>query len=107
MVVGDHTIGGKPNEKVDFSKITDGSSNTIAVVEVTGLGINWEEPKDITVDELTRLVTTQGKTSNHPGGFNVALADGSVRFIPNTIDPKILRDLLLRDDGHPIPPGAF
>jgi prepilin-type processing-associated H-X9-DG protein len=107
MVVGDHTIGGKPNEKVDFSKVTDGLSNTIAVVEVTGLGINWEEPKDITVDELLRLVATRGNMSNHPGGFNVALADCSVRFIPNTIDPKVLRDLLLRDDGHPIPPGTF
>jgi prepilin-type processing-associated H-X9-DG protein len=107
MVVGDHTIGGKPNETVDFSKITDGLSNTIAVVEVTGLGINWEEPKDITVDELIRLVGTPGKTSPHPGGFNVAFADGSVRFIPSTIGAEPLRNLLLRDDGHAIPPGAF
>ena len=107
MVVGDHTVGGKPNEKVDFSKITDGTSNTIAVVEVTGLGINWEEPKDITVDELIRLVATPGKTSRHPGGFNVALADGSVRFISNTIDPEVLRNLLMRDDGHALPPGTF
>src|SRR5208283_3296801 len=107
MVVGDHTIGGKPNETVDFSKITDGTSNTIAVVEVTGLGINWEEPKDITVDELIRLVGSPGKTSPHAGGFHVLFADGSVRFIPSTINPDVLRDLLLRDDGHAIPPGTF
>ena len=60
MIVGEHTFGGKPNETVDFTKITHGPSNTIAVVEVTGLGINWEEPRDITIDELMGLLAAHG-----------------------------------------------
>jgi prepilin-type N-terminal cleavage/methylation domain-containing protein/prepilin-type processing-associated H-X9-DG protein len=37
--------------------------------------------------------------SNHPGGCNIALADGSVRFVSNTMDMLTLRRLATRDDG--------
>ncbi len=98
MVVGEDTVGGKPNETVSLAQITRGSSNTIAVVEVTGLNINWEEPKDITVDELIqRLANHKANASAHPGGFNALMADGSVLFISSTIDSQALRTLLLRD----------
>ena len=38
--------------------------------------------------------------SNHPGGVNVALADGSVRFISNTIDLDIWRALSTPPGGE-------
>ena len=90
MVVGDHTIGGKPNEKVDFNKVTDGLSNTIAGRgwRLRAWGSTGEQPKDITVDELLRLVRTRGKMSNHPGGFNVALADGSCDSLRTPSTPR-------------------
>ena len=28
-----------------------------------------------------------------PGGFNVGMGDGAVRFLPNTIDPKTIQGL--------------
>jgi hypothetical protein len=98
MIVGKDTIGGTPNEAVKMRDIIDGTSNTIMVVEVSGLGINWEEPRDVTVDEFVDIVAksaTQGRRSPHPGGFNALTADGLVHFIENTIDPKTLRALLL------------
>jgi prepilin-type processing-associated H-X9-DG protein len=36
----------------------------------------------------------------HPGGVNVSLSDGSVRFASETIDVKILMKLACRDDGE-------
>ena len=40
--------------------------------------------------------------SAHPGGIQVVLADGSVRFVTETLQMQILRDLANRDDGHPL-----
>ena len=98
MIVGKDTLGGTPNEAVKIRDIIDGTSNTIMVVEVSGLGINWEEPRNVSVDEFLDLVAksaARGRTGSHPGGFNALTADGLVHFIENTIDPKTLRALLL------------
>jgi prepilin-type N-terminal cleavage/methylation domain-containing protein/prepilin-type processing-associated H-X9-DG protein len=44
--------------------------------------------------------------SKHPGGVNVALCDGSVQFISNTIDLTIWRALSTTNGGEP-PAGNF
>jgi prepilin-type processing-associated H-X9-DG protein len=36
----------------------------------------------------------QGISSDHPGGVNAVFADGSIRFLSDTIDPKTLAELL-------------
>ena len=100
-IVGKDTVAGAPNEQVTLSDITDGTSNTIMLVEISGLNINWEEPRDVTVEEFMGMVA-KGRASNHPGGFQAAMADGSVHFISYGIAPKTLRALLLRNDGQPI-----
>jgi len=108
MIVGPGTIGGLPNEKVGFRDVTDGTSNTILLVEVVGTGIQWMEPTDLSIDELSlRLNDGSDKSisSNHSGGAMVAFADGSVRFLANGIDPVTLRRLILRNDGQAI--GGF
>lgn len=38
--------------------------------------------------------------SSHPGGFNAALADGSIRFIAYDINPTTFRNLGVRNDGN-------
>ena len=40
--------------------------------------------------------------SSHSGGFNTVFADGSVHFIPYTIDPTIFSFLGNKSDGQPI-----
>jgi prepilin-type processing-associated H-X9-DG protein len=41
--------------------------------------------------------------SLHGNGANFALADGSVRFIGDSIPQAVLRLLCIRNDGEPIP----
>ncbi|MFO0821438.1 MAG: DUF1559 domain-containing protein [Pirellulales bacterium] len=40
--------------------------------------------------------------SNHPGGANFALADGSVRFLSQTLSLVNLQRLSVRNDGNPV-----
>jgi prepilin-type N-terminal cleavage/methylation domain-containing protein/prepilin-type processing-associated H-X9-DG protein len=39
--------------------------------------------------------------SDHPGGVNMAMVDGSVHFIEETADPDVLNYLANRNDGKP------
>ncbi len=105
MIVGEGTVGGKPNEVVTLADIPDGAMNTICVIEVVGAGLKWTEPRDMTVDEAIAYIThpeASGLKHAHPGGVNALFADGSVHFIPKTIDPQTLRNLLTRDDGQKV-----
>ncbi|MCA9218829.1 MAG: DUF1559 domain-containing protein, partial [Planctomycetales bacterium] len=40
--------------------------------------------------------------SFHPGGAQVLMADGSTRFIADTIDPNVLQSLLTRSGGEQV-----
>ncbi|MBM4091964.1 MAG: DUF1559 domain-containing protein, partial [Planctomycetes bacterium] len=87
-------------EGVSFRNITDGTSNTIMVLEVNDeASVIWTKPDDLQFDVNNPLA---GLGKAHPGGFNVALADGSVRFISITIDPQLFLRLLQMADGQPV-----
>jgi hypothetical protein len=81
--------------------IVDGFSNTIMTVEAPAKkAVVWTKPDDFEYDEQNPL---RGLTGFRPGIFLAGLADGSVRPIVNSIDPKILKYLFERNDGQFIP----
>jgi prepilin-type processing-associated H-X9-DG protein len=83
-----------------LAKISDGSSNTILVLEVNDdAAVVWTRPDDLEYDADDPLA---GLGTAHPGGFNAAFADGSVRFLVNaTMDPQLFLGLLKMADGQP------
>ncbi len=105
MITGEGTVGNLPNEFTKMADIRDGTSNTIAIVEIVDAGIEWSEPRDLTLGQLSmRLNDGSGNSpsSRHPGGLNVLLCDGSTTFIAENIDPGTLDLLFRRDDGTPV-----
>ena len=46
-------------------------------------------------------------TSNHPGGVNVAFADGSVKFVKDTVDLKAWWSLGTRAGGEVVSADSF
>lgn len=53
------------------------------------------------------LLSVGGFHSNHPGGFNALMADGSARFIKHTIAFSTLALLANPRDGEPISPESY
>jgi prepilin-type processing-associated H-X9-DG protein len=86
-------------EGTKLQDMTDGTSNTFMVAEGKD-PVPWTRPDDIAVapEELTREVVG----SRHPGGFNAALCDGSVRFIKMSVNPLVFRALVTRNGGEVI-----
>jgi hypothetical protein len=102
MPTGPGTIG-QSNRGVRPKDISDGFFNTILLTEACGLQIIWTEPRDFDASKQPIGVNFRGTeqrdspgfaSSYHKGGAHVELADGSVRFISENINPEVLESLI-------------
>jgi hypothetical protein len=89
-------------ETLQLKQITDGTSNTIAVVEADDdHAVIWTKPDDIEID-LTDPYRGLVNPALH--GFYTAICDGSVRLISDKTDVKNLGRLFKANDGEPLEP---
>jgi hypothetical protein len=87
-----------------ISEITDGTSNTLIVIEVPPKhAVHWMSPQD--ADEPMILSISNNDELAHTGGVQGALADGSIRFLSATIAPETRRALITRNGNEPL--GEF
>ncbi len=79
-------------ESRKISEITDGTANTILVVEVAKSGVNWMQPVDVSIESLAQGIgdpddnlmgggNNVSASSYHPGVVNAAFADAHVESI--------------------------
>jgi prepilin-type processing-associated H-X9-DG protein len=85
-------------EGIRIADITDGTSNTILVVEA-GESVPWSKPADLPF-AANNPVPKLG--AFYPNGFNAAFCDGSVHFLSRTIEEAVLRALITRNGGEVI-----
>jgi prepilin-type N-terminal cleavage/methylation domain-containing protein/prepilin-type processing-associated H-X9-DG protein len=131
-----------PNSRTAISKVTDGTSHTLAVGERTYFFRDWMDGASYVGVPPTRICTEAslnvrypinadretfgyyvgdpeapaGKTtmllndlyfgSQHSGGANFCVADGSVQFLRETIDFTVYQDLCTKN-GDEINSGEF
>ncbi len=111
-VSGAHTIfDPKVPEGVKIASITDGTSNTIAVIEAKG-GVLWTKPQSevpfVEGHGPAELETFgEALSSQSLDGLNAVFCDGSVRFLRNSVSLEILKALITRDGGEVLPPDSF
>ena len=86
------------NKPTQIINITDGLSNTLMAVEAEE-PVVWTNPNDLAFDPtkaLPKMLSIDGK-------FSAAYCDGSVRSFKVPIDQEILKLLIQKNDGKPIP----
>ena len=85
------------NSRYRVTDITDGSSNTLMVVEAAA-GVPWTAPQDL----IYEAGKPPPKVNGHfKTGFNAVFADGSVKYLPVNAPDAIRRGQIVR---HPVGP---
>ena len=102
------------NSKLKFRDVTDGLSNTIMVGERSGqLGSSlWQGNIPLAAESFARIVGVADHVPNspvghfedfrsyHTAGANFMRADGSVQWLPQTIDEDTYRAMASRSGGE-------
>jgi hypothetical protein len=104
-----------PGRGRPMKEFKDGLSKTILLIEASGRGVHWMEPRDLTLDEAVELLTSKPETGHTyvRDGFltstcyktavrHVAYCDGSVQEIGQIADAQIARALLTAAGGETI-----
>jgi prepilin-type processing-associated H-X9-DG protein len=91
-----------------FEDITDGLPQTMMVIETTRNHGSWTAGGLMSVrgvDPVTQPYIGQNRPFGgyHPGGANVLMADGSVRFLRETIDPRVFEAMATIAGGEMVP----
>ncbi len=117
---------------VGFRKVVDGTSKTLLVAECAGRGIDspglkggdlygaWASGENTfrvgngpinsgrgPNYEQRGFFLEEDIVSDHPGGANVVMCDGSVHYLADTIEVEIIRWLASRDGRETIPGNAL
>jgi prepilin-type processing-associated H-X9-DG protein len=82
--------------------ISDGESNTIAAGEAASDFKPWGNPTNWRDPGLGINKSPVGFGSASPGGANFLFVDGSVRFLKNTINPRVIKALATPTGGEKV-----
>jgi hypothetical protein len=87
VFVGPHTLYEPGEPPLSFAGVKDGTANTIFAVEATDT-VPWPQPKEL---EYNRNGPLPSLGLEGRKGFNVALLDGSVRFVTDKTSADAIR----------------
>jgi type II secretory pathway pseudopilin PulG len=85
--------------------VRDGTSNTMAVFEVSRDHGPWIRGGQSTIRPLTKQPYINGPDGiggNHPGGAVIMMLDGSVRFVSEQVSPEVMEGLSTINGGETI-----
>jgi hypothetical protein len=105
MIVGSGAVSDGPKSASTWD-ITDGSANTLLVVETCDSGIHWAEPRDLTLENVLKHLEkpeVPGIQSHHRNGqVAVSFCDGHLSTLQENFDPIVLKSLITIAGGEEI-----
>jgi prepilin-type processing-associated H-X9-DG protein len=98
--------------RTTLADITDGASSTMIVAESARVRGSWLAGGPATVRgldsaELPYIGPGRQFGGIHSSGTNIGFADGSVRFVSDTINPRILEAISTIAGGETVTPNDF
>ena len=84
-----------------LSEITDGSSNTLMVVEAKR-DVPWTKPDDIPFDPEKAAEVLKSLGGSHGGVFLGGFADGSVRTFAKELDLQVFKSIVTSQGGEAV-----
>jgi hypothetical protein len=98
--VGEKTIF-EGSEGTPLAQVTDGTSNTIAVLEADAEhAVVWTKPDDLKIDWKDLKKGLELWKGGATSVFMAALCDGSIRMVSEKVEPALLKRLLQMNDGE-------
>ncbi|MCC7085421.1 MAG: DUF1559 domain-containing protein [Pirellulales bacterium] len=89
------------NDGLSLQNFTDGTSNTIMVVEVAPeKAVPWTKPEDWEFDPEKDVDVSEFGGLWEGGIFNAVFVDGHVAALTNFIEPELLKKLITRAGGE-------
>jgi prepilin-type processing-associated H-X9-DG protein len=106
-VVGSQTVW--PGDRsVKLAELHSGTSNTVLLIETAAPAVTWTQPRDVTVSELFPADSNElgpQFAGRHGELANLAMCDGSVRFISYSVNFNLFRALCSCKGGEVV--GEF
>lgn len=101
-----------PQSGRSLNAIPDGASTTILVLENNSSDILWTEPRDLTLDDAVRKLSTMNTLDSHCHGSgkrhftNIVLCDATVEMLHLPVDREEAGAIFVVDDNKGFPNSA-
>lgn len=109
LITGKKTLF-PPSGPLGPSDVSDGTSSTLLLVDKLNAATEWTNPVDVDIAKLNPMIGASGANAiggEHDDGATAVFADGTPAWLPEDLDPILLKAIISPNGGEPIDPNDY